>query len=135
MTDSETGSVLDANPAWQLLILFQVGLELEATVRYLNQNPNVTAKEEPMREIRDMAAGLRDAVATLRKEASTAKSTFKSEFLRAQANTAKFKAFTQELKDANAEVEGFLGETGSNFPTSEDSSTPPHPDINGVTLK
>ena len=88
-----------------------------------------------MREIRDMAAGLRDAVATLRKEASTAKHTFKSEFLRAQANTAKFKAFTQELKDANAEVEGFLGETGSNFPTSEDSSIPSHPDINGVTLK
>jgi len=88
-----------------------------------------------MREIRNMAAGMKDAVAALKKDAASATGEFQSELTRAKTNTEKFKSFTTDLKEANQEVEAFLGETGSNFPTSEASPTPDaHADRNGVTL-
>jgi hypothetical protein len=91
-----------------------------------------------MREVRELAEGMREAVASIRKTHTDAKSGLEVEVARAAVNSEKVKAFTQELKDANLEVESFLGETGSNFPTSETSATPrpaggPRTDINGVT--
>lgn len=77
-----------------------------------------------MREIRDLAAGMKETIASLKKMNIAAKSELNSEVERANVNASKVKAFTKELKDANLEVESFLGETGSNFPTSEGSDTP-----------
>lgn len=86
-----------------------------------------------MRELNDMVSGMKQAISSLRSEAANAKGAFQSEVTRAQVNTQKVKSFTTELSDANKEVEDFLGVTGSNFPTSEDSVTP-HALPNGVTL-
>lgn len=92
-----------------------------------------------MREVKDLASGMKDAIANIKKLSTDAKSGLLSEIDRAKVNASKVTSFTQELSDANKEVEAFLGDTGSNFPTSEPSPTPavkpkPHTDINGVTL-
>jgi hypothetical protein len=90
-----------------------------------------------MKEVRDMAAGMREAIASIRKSSADAKNNLAVEIGRAQTNAAKVRSFTQELRDANLEVESFLGETNSNFQHSEDSDTqqsPSKPDVNGVTL-
>lgn len=92
-----------------------------------------------MKEVRDMAAGMREAIASIRKNYADGKSGLALEIDRAQMNAAKVRSFTQDLRNANLEVEGFLGETNSNFPSSEESDTQQQdstekPDRNGVTL-
>lgn len=84
-----------------------------------------------MREVKDLASGVRDAVANVKKMTLEAKAALDAEIARSNVNTDKIKSLTKELKDANTEVEAALGETGSNFPQSEERKT----DLNGVTLK
>jgi hypothetical protein len=91
------------------------------------------SQEDSMRELNDMVTGMKQVINNLRSSAVTAKNAFQSEVTRAQVNTEKVQSFTTELKDANKEIEDFLGATGSNFPTSEATITP-HADINGVTV-
>lgn len=92
-----------------------------------------------MREVKNLAAGMKDAVASLRKLSADAKSNLDVEISRANVNAGKVNSLAKELKEANLEIEEFLGETGSNFPSSEESDTQPpdaagHADKNGVTL-
>lgn len=90
-----------------------------------------------MKEVHDLASGMRELVAGLRKSSTDAKDGLLSEIQRGQVNASKVKAMAQDLKAANLEVEGFLGETPSNFSGSETLNTPapkPKTDINGVTL-
>lgn len=89
-----------------------------------------------MREVKELAAGMKDVLASLRKSSADAKSAFMSEVERAKVNADKVKSVAKELSDANKEVEDFLGDTGSNFPPSEGSNTQPpalKADANGVT--
>jgi hypothetical protein len=91
-----------------------------------------------MREVKNLALGMREAIANIKKLSADAKSGLDSEVSRALVNADKVRSFTRELSDANQEVEQFLGDTGSNFPPS-DGSTPPQSgaisaDINGVTV-
>lgn len=93
-----------------------------------------------MREVKELASTIKDAVAGLRKTNESVKSAFHAEVARAVGNADKVRAFTAELKDANIELEASLGETGSNFPTSEDSgsqegaNTLKVTNANGVTI-
>lgn len=97
-----------------------------------------------MQEVKDLAAGMRGLMADLRKLNVDAKNRLTSEVTRAQVNAQKAMSLATELSDANREVEDFLGESGSNFPPSEDSATLPvvgeveyvKPDVNlnGVIL-
>lgn len=134
--DLATGHRLQYSPALQLLILVQVNWELEHEI--VKQN-RLNLREVQMREVHDLAAGMKDAIAGIRKLAVDAKNGLNTEIGRAQSNADKVRALTADLKSANLEVESFLGESGSNFPPSGgDSSTPPstgaHADVNGVTL-
>lgn len=92
-----------------------------------------------MREVKDLASGMKEAIANVKKLTTDAKAGLNNEIGRALTNADKVRTFTRELKDANLEVESFLGDTGSNF-TPEDGNTQQHdgnpqkPDINGVTL-
>lgn len=87
-----------------------------------------------MREIKNMAQNMKDKLAALKAQYNS--NELNAEIDRANTNSEKIKAFTQELKDANAEIESFLGETGSNFSPSEESATRKQygPDHNGVTI-
>jgi len=92
-----------------------------------------------MKEVHDLASGMREAVADLKRSSADAKSALSAEIARGKVNASKVKSMATDLKAANLEVESFLGETPSNFSTSETSPTPVHPDkpktdINGVTL-
>ena len=100
-----------------------------------------------MQEVKDLAAGMRGLLANLRKLNVDAKNKLVSEVIRAEINAQKAMSLATELSDANKEVEDFLGESGSNFPSSEALVTPPvvgekrqleYPrpkaDLNGVTL-
>ena len=78
-----------------------------------------------MQEVRDLAAGMRGLMADLRKLNVDAKNKLTSEVSRAHVNAQKAMSLAGELSDANKEVEEFLGESGSNFPPSEASDTPP----------
>lgn len=90
-----------------------------------------------MREVRDLATGMREILTSLRKDNADAKSELELEVTRAKGNAEKVKSFTKDLKEANLEVEAMLGETGSNFPTSESSTLRQSghvtTDLNGVT--
>ncbi len=137
--DLATGHRLQYSPALQLLILVQINWELEYEIVKQNRL-NCLVREVQMREVHDLAAGMKDAIAGIRKLAVDAKNGLNTEIGRAQSNADKVRALTADLKSANLEVESFLGESGSNFPPSGgDSSTPPstgapHADVNGVTL-
>lgn len=89
-----------------------------------------------MREVRDFATAIRTSVEALRRTTEAAKGELMTEIQRGNVNAEKVRSMTKELKEANLEVESFLGETGSNFSNSEESNTqaPPRADINGVTL-
>lgn len=90
-----------------------------------------------MREVHDLASGMKDAIAKIKQAASDAKSGLHAEIGRAQVNASKVVAMTTDLKAANLEVESFLGESGSNFPPDgPDSSTPTLglADHNGVRI-
>lgn len=128
MTALAIGNSLD--PVSTVLIQYGLRRELEAEVSLLQIGYH-------MREVKELASTIKDAVAGLRKTNEYVKSAFNAEVQRATVNADKLRSFTQELKDANAELEASLGDTGSNFPTSEESSTPAQPSVtdrNGVTL-
>jgi hypothetical protein len=116
---------------------------LDAGVRLLNQGYSLIlaeSVEDNMQEVKDLAAGMRGLMANLRKLNVDAKNRLTSEVSRAQVNAQKAMSLATELSDANKEVEDFLGESGSNFPPSEDSVTLPvdgpvsKPLLNGVML-
>jgi len=109
-------------------ILSQLGRQLDADVRLLNQGHSLLpaeSVEDNMQEVRDLAAGMRGLMADLRKLNVDAKNKLTSEVERAHVNAQKAMSLAGELSDANKEVEEFLGESGSNFPPSEVSDTPP----------
>lgn len=89
-----------------------------------------------MREVHDLASGMKDAINKIKQAAADAKSGLHAEIGRAQVNAGKVQAMTADLKAANLEVESFLGESGSNFPPGEDSNTHElgSPDRNGVRI-
>lgn len=102
-----------------------------------------------MQEIRELASGMKSAIASLKQGAVDAKGLLATEMGRAKVNNEKVLAMATDLKSANLEVEEFLGETRSNFPSDEKKSNthqsagtdapkeefvPTHADMNGVTL-
>ena len=76
---------------------------------------------EDMREVKGLAQDMREKVAALKRDTIKARTEFATEVANSRSNLTKFKAFTTDLREANKEVETMLGETGSNFPTSEDT--------------
>lgn len=140
-TDLDGGNRFNQDVVLQALVLSALRQSLSVEVTAINQ----ALWENDMREVSKMAADMRGMVANLKKLNTDAQSGLAAEVSRANVNAEKIKAFTQELKDANLEVESFLGETGSNFSTSEKSDTSGisdtqqqgtvvPPDKNGVTL-
>jgi hypothetical protein len=112
-------------------IISQVQRELDAEVA--TQNRASTGDDPNMREINSMATVLRDAIAALKQQTLDATASFQAEVNNSKANLSKVTSMTGELKAANQEVEQMLGQSGSNFtPSSESTSTPA--DINGVTV-
>ena len=88
-----------------------------------------------MREVHNLAAGMKQAIASLKKSATDARAQLDLEMTRATDNVGKVHSVVSDLKAANIEVETFLGDTGSNFPSSGGLVTPSTPaDINGVTV-
>lgn len=75
-----------------------------------------------MKEVFDLANGMREAIANLKQSHINAKAELASEITRANVNAKKVQSLAQELKTANKEVESFLGETGSNFPEYQEGS-------------
>jgi|SRR5712671_414176 len=142
IADSVIGNRLALDLSLQSLILSQLERQLDVSVNLLNQGYSLIlaeSVEDNMQEVKDLAAGMRGLMAGLRKLNVDAKNRLTSEVTRAQVNAQKAMSLATELSDANREVEDFLGESGSNFPPSEDSDTPPavtllKPDINGVSL-
>lgn len=134
MTGSDNGNRLDQDIALCTLLLSGVNQSLQEFV--VAENRKLWA--EQMREVKELAAGMKEVLAGLRKDSADAKGQFMSEAERAKINAAKVRSLAVELSEANKEVEEFLGESGSNFPPTEDSGTSPtplpKPDINGVTI-
>ncbi len=91
-----------------------------------------------MREVHDLATGMKDAIASLKKIHVDAKNALTTEIGRSKVNAQKVMSMATDLKAANLEVEDFLGDTKSNFTSSEDVNTHPttgaKADVNGVTL-
>lgn len=89
-----------------------------------------------MREVHDLAQGMKEAIAKIKKDAADAKSSLATEISRAHANAGKVQTMVTDLKSANLEVEDFLGESGSNFPPpGQELNTHPAPtNQSGVTL-
>lgn len=91
-----------------------------------------------MQEVRDLATGMKEAVASLKRISIDARASLDVEIGRAKVNADKVKSLAQGLKEANLEVESFLGESKSNFTPSEGSDTQQQTglktDVNGVTL-
>jgi membrane protein involved in colicin uptake len=131
MTGLENGNRFSQDVVLRTLVEYGLSRDLEAWVCQENQ----LVWENEMREIKELAVGLKESLAALKSASAGAKASLLSEMNRAKVNAEKVQSLAVELKEANAEVEDFLGETGSNFPSSGDSSTPPpKPDINGVTI-
>lgn len=68
-----------------------------------------------MREVLNLAGSLRDTLTSLRAEAERAKNEFHGEHKATQVAIGKVKSLTKDLKQARQQVEGVLGEAGSNF--------------------
>lgn len=134
MTGSDNGNRLDQDNVLCTLLLSGVNQSLQEFVEFENRK----LWAEQMREVKELAAGMKEVLASLRKDSADAKDQFMSEAARAKVNAAKVKSLAVELSEANKEVESFLGESGSNFPPTEASEASPiqllHTDVNGVTL-
>lgn len=134
MTGSDNGNRLDQDNVLCMLLLNGVNQSLQEFVALENRK----LWAEQMREVKELAAGMKEVLAGLRKDSANAKGQFMAEATRAKVNAAKVRSLAVELSEANKEVEEFLGESGSNFPLSEASEaspTPlPHADVNGVTI-
>ena len=96
-----------------------------------------------MQEVRDLATSMKEAMDFIRKFSTDSRTAFAAEVDRAKANVSKIQSMTQQLKDANSEVEAFLGTAGTNFPPAEPTYqkyegfaelTLQKTDINGVTI-
>lgn len=92
-----------------------------------------------MREVHDLASGMKEAIASIRQQSADAKASLHAEVARANENVAKVNALTEGLKEANKEVEGILADSGTNFPPITPKMAPigqvmNKTDINGVTL-
>lgn len=129
MSDLENGT-LRLNTSSQLLLLQQLNWELEAEVLHLNQ----ALGQSKMQEVKNLSTGLKDLIASLKSDALKAKERFTNEATRMSTNIGKLGSVSDELSDANKDIEAVLVETGSNFPTSEASEKSGHADLNGVTL-
>lgn len=127
MTGLEAGNRLNQDVVLQTLLLY--GLERSLS-DYL-----IEVRVNEMREVRSLAASMRAAMDSLKQATMEAQESLLVEVERGNTNAQKVRSMTKELKEANLEVEAFLGETGSNFTPSEASSTQqPRADANGVTL-
>jgi hypothetical protein len=78
-----------------------------------------------MQEVKNLAQAMREAVASIKDEAKKAVDEFQAEVVNSKVNMQKVKAFTDDLKKANKEVEAIIG-GGSNFGAPVDK--------NGVTV-
>lgn len=133
MTGLENGNRFSQDVVLRTLVEYGMLRSLREWVCEENQ----LVWENEMREIKELAVGLKESLAALKSASAGAKASLVSEMERAKVNAQKVQSLALELKDANTEVEDFLGDTGSNFPSSEGSSTPPpvlKTDTNGVTL-
>lgn len=135
MTGLENGNRFSQDVVLRTLVEFGISKSLREWVSEVNR----LAWENEMREIKELSVGLRESLAALKSASAGAKASLVSEMERAKVNAQKVQSLAVELKEANKEVEEFLGETGSNFSSSEDSSTPappsqPRADMNGVTM-
>jgi hypothetical protein len=131
MTGLENGNRFSQDVVLHTLVEFGVSKALSQWVSQENQ----LVLENEMREIKELAVGLKESLAALKSVSAGAKASLVSEMERAKVNAQKVQSLALELKDANTEVEDFLGESGSNFPSSEASSTPaPKLDTNGVAI-
>lgn len=131
MTGLENGNRFSQDVVLRTLV--EYGLS-KAVLQWVSEE-NQLVWENEMREIKELAVGLKESLAALKSASAGAKSSLVSEMQRATVNAQKVQSLAIELKDANKEVEDFLGETGSNFSSSETSSTPAvKSDVNGVTV-
>lgn len=92
-----------------------------------------------MQEIKSLASTMSEAFTLLKKIHADANTTLNAELARAHDNATKVKSLIAGLKEANQQVEAFLGETNTNFPPAEEpvKAEPEFKqktDINGVTL-
>lgn len=88
-----------------------------------------------MQEIKNLAGTLTEAFALLKKIHVDAHSSLNAELTRAHDNASKVKSIVADLREANKQVEAFLGEANTNFPPVEEPSEfHQKTDINGVTL-
>jgi hypothetical protein len=89
-----------------------------------------------MQEIKNLASTLTEAFSLLKKIHSDANGNLNAELTRAHENATKVKSLIQGLKEANEEVESFLGTTNTNYPPVEVPAEEfkQKTDINGVTL-
>ena len=135
-SDLASGNRLRYNAALQILVLKQLERILETEVIYINRL--IYLQEDQMKEVHDLATGMKELIASIKRDSANAKGALVTEAMRAKDNAAKVHSIAADLKEANKEVEEFLGETGSNFPPAgETLNTPavkPKTDINGVTL-
>lgn len=89
-----------------------------------------------MRDVKNAAISIKDMIAQIKKATDDAKAAFVPEAKNAITNAGKLVSAAVDLKEANKLMEDALGDTGSNFPSlqeSEDSSKK-STDGNGVTL-
>jgi len=131
-----TGNRLDQDVVLLSFIMHRLRRSLQSEVRSINRSISLNSVGSDMKEVRDLATGLKESIAAIKKASLDARSGLDAEIARSQINAEKVKSFTNDLKEANQEVESFLGESNSNFPSSEDSNTQQHAsaDKNGVTL-
>lgn len=134
----DIGSRLETDP--QLWPYIQRGMEWELDQEVRRQNRLTflsLARELKMREVKSLADELKQSLADVRQMTIDAKNELMDEAKRAIGNAGKVRSFTKDLKDANAQVEAFLGDSGSNFPPETLGDTPPPTgkhDLNGVRL-
>ena len=110
-------------------IISQIQRELDAEVA----NQNRSERNNHMRAVKSMAQTLRDAITGLKQATLDAQNEFQTEVSNGMVNVSKVKSMTQDLRDANKEVEQMLGQSGSNF-TPDGSGITSKPDSNGVIV-
>ncbi|HEV7237387.1 MAG TPA: hypothetical protein VGN15_14460 [Ktedonobacteraceae bacterium] len=141
-------SLID-QPELQLLILTQIGWELESELRYQNtwtrnrlksfapvSGNTALVGDIDMRDVKNAAISIKDMVAQIKKATDAAQAAFVPEAKNAIVNAGKLVSAAGDLKEANKLMEDALGDTGSNFPSQQESesSSKEHADLNGVTL-
>ena len=89
-----------------------------------------------MRDVKNAAISIKDMVAQIKKATDAAQAAFVPEAKNAIVNAGKLVSAAGDLKEANKLMEDALGDTGSSFPSQQESesSSKEHADLNGVTL-